>query len=168
MRELILAYQGEMALKGLNRATFESILVKTMRRRLKSLGDFRVYKAQSTMYAEPQDDAAAAHMDEAFERVKKIFGIAAVSRAAVCDKTFDSISATAVEYLRGALEQEALIAGEESDYGLFVKTVDGVTADDANQEWWCFTKGGEMLETGVDSTPIADGDTFEITLTQGY
>ena len=49
MRELILAYQGEMALKGLNRATFESILVKTMRRRLKSLGDFRVYKAQSTM-----------------------------------------------------------------------------------------------------------------------
>ena len=35
MRELILAYQGEMALKGLNRATFESILVKTMRRRLK-------------------------------------------------------------------------------------------------------------------------------------
>ena len=51
------------------------------------------------MYAEPQDDAAAAHMDEAFERVKKIFGIAAVSRAAVCDKTFASISATAVEYL---------------------------------------------------------------------
>ena len=44
----------------------------------------------------------------------------------------------------------------------------GVTADDANQEWWCFTKGGEMLETGVDSTPIADSDTFEITLTQGY
>lgn len=75
---------------------------------------------------------------------------------------------TSEEYLRGALEQEALIAGEESDYGLFVKTVDGVTADDANQEWWCFTKGGEMLETGVDSTPIADGDTFEITLTQGY
>ena len=46
--------------------------------------------------------------------------------------------------------------------------MDGVTADDANQEWWCFTKGGKMLETGVDSTPIADGDTFEITLTQGY
>ena len=117
MRELILAYQGEMALKGLNRATFESILVKTMRRRLKSLGDFRVYKAQSTMYAEPQDDAAAAHMDEAFERVKKIFGIAAVSRAAVCDKTFASISATAVEYLRGALSGAATfkVSAKRSD-----------------------------------------------------
>lgn len=72
------------------------------------------------------------------------------------------------EYLRGALESIDLIAGEESEYGLFVTTVNGITADDANQEWWCFTKGGESLNTGVDSTPIADGDAFEITLTVGY
>ena len=72
------------------------------------------------------------------------------------------------EYLRGALEQENLIAGEESDYGLFVKTVDGETVDDGNQEWWCFTKDGEMLNTGVDSTPIADGEHYEITFTVGY
>ena len=75
------------------------------------------------------------------------------------------------EYLRGALEQEdsgISISGSESEYGLFVTTVDGVTADDSKQQWWCFTKGGEMLNTGVDSTPIADGDTYEITLTEGY
>lgn len=72
------------------------------------------------------------------------------------------------EYLRGALESIDLIAGEESEYGLFVTTVNGITANDANQEWWCFTKGGESLNTGVDSTPIADGDAFEITLTVGY
>jgi hypothetical protein len=75
------------------------------------------------------------------------------------------------EYLRGVLEQEdsgISISGSESEYGLFVTTVDGVTADDSKQQWWCFTKGGEMLNTGVDSTPIADGDTFEITLTEGY
>lgn len=75
------------------------------------------------------------------------------------------------EYLRGALEQEdsgISISGSESEYGLFVTTVDGVTADDSKQQWWCFTKGGEVLNTGVDSTPIADGDTFEITLTEGY
>ena len=72
------------------------------------------------------------------------------------------------EYLRGALESIDLIAGEESEYGLFVTTVNGITADDANQEWWCFTKGSESLNTGVDSTPIADGDAFEITLTVGY
>jgi hypothetical protein len=71
-------------------------------------------------------------------------------------------------YLRGALEQEKLIAGEESAYGLFVKTVDGYTADDAAKEWWRFTKGGADLTTGVDVTPIADGDSFAITLMTGY
>ena len=70
-------------------------------------------------------------------------------------------------YLRGALEQEGLVAGEESEYGLFVKTVDGYTADDSNQEWWCFTKNGESLTTGVDTTPIADGEHCEATLTVG-
>ena len=75
---------------------------------------------------------------------------------------------TDAEFLRGALEQENLVQGEESQYGLFVKTVNGVTADDAQQQWWCFTKGSEMVNTGVDDTPIADGDTFEITLTTGW
>ena len=75
---------------------------------------------------------------------------------------------TDAEYLRQALEEQNLISGTESETGLFVTTVDGVTADDSKQEWWCFTKGGETLMTGVDSTPIADGDTFEITLTTGW
>lgn len=72
------------------------------------------------------------------------------------------------EYLRGALEEQKLIAGDESEYGLFVKTVDGYTVDDSKQEWWCFTKGGESVMTGVDATPIANGDHFEITLKTGY
>ena len=74
---------------------------------------------------------------------------------------------TEAKYLRGALEEEDLIAGEESQYGLFVKTVNGVTIDDAKQQWWCFTKGGEDLFTGVDDTPIADGDTFKLVYTIG-
>lgn len=72
------------------------------------------------------------------------------------------------EYLRGALEDEALIAGSESEYGMYVLTVDGETADEANMEWWCFTAGGEMLMTSVDSTPIADGEAYEITLVVGW
>ena len=75
---------------------------------------------------------------------------------------------TDAENLRGALEQESLIAGDESEYGLFVKTVDGETANDEDQEWWCFTKGGEMLMTGVDDTMIADGESYEATLTVGW
>ena len=85
------------------------------------------------------------------------------------DETSDEFQiTTAQEFLRGALEDEGLIAGDETEYGLFVKTVNGVTADDANQEWWCLTKGGEAVETGVDSTPVTDGDAFEFTLTIGW
>lgn len=72
------------------------------------------------------------------------------------------------EFLRGALEEENLIAGTESEFGLFVTKVAGVEVNAANEEWWCFTKDGEMVMTGVDTTPVADNDHFEITLTVGY
>lgn len=75
---------------------------------------------------------------------------------------------TGSENLRGALEEQNLIAGDDSGATLFVTTVDGYTADAANEEWWCFTKGGEAMMTGVDDTVIADGDKYEITLTVGY
>ena len=83
-------------------------------------------------------------------------------------KTF-KINTDAV-YLRGALDEKKLVAGDESEYGLFVKTVDGETVSDdsAAQEWWCFTKSGESLMTGVDTTPISDGDKYEITFTVGW
>lgn len=75
---------------------------------------------------------------------------------------------TDAENLRGALEQESLIEGSDSEYGLFVETVDGETANMDNQEWWCFTKGGETLMTGVDDTMIADGEHYEATFTVGW
>ena len=67
-------------------------------------------------------------------------------------------------YLGPALEAEGLIEGEKGQYGLFITTVDGVKADDSKNQWWCITKGGEDVYTGADSTPIADGDCFELTL----
>lgn len=75
---------------------------------------------------------------------------------------------TDADNLRSALEQEKLVEGEEGDYGLYVKTVDGETVDDANEEWWCLTKGGEQVNTGVDDTKIADGEAYEFTFTTGY
>lgn len=72
------------------------------------------------------------------------------------------------EMLGAALLDEGLIAGEDSEYGLFVKTVDGITVNDANQEWWCLTIDGETAMTGVDSTPVEDGGKYGFTLTVGY
>lgn len=72
------------------------------------------------------------------------------------------------EFLRGALEQENLVVGTESEYGLFINSIDGITADETKEQWWCFTKNGNALATGVDKTPIKDGDKFEATLKTGY
>lgn len=75
---------------------------------------------------------------------------------------------TDAEYLREALKPLNLLEGTESEYGLYVTTVDGKVADEGKQEWWCFTLGGETINTSVDSTPIKDGDHFEITLKTGW
>ena len=72
------------------------------------------------------------------------------------------------EMLGDALMNEGLLEGEEGEYGLYVKSVGGITADESNQEWWCLTKGGEAVMTGVDSTPVEDGAAYEFTLTVGW
>ncbi len=97
MQEIILVKYGEMALKGLNKST----LVKNIKRRIKSLGRFEITRAQSTIYIKPLEDCA--DVNEAAERLKKVFGIAALCKAAVCEKTFDSIKDTALDYLSDCL-----------------------------------------------------------------
>ena len=89
-----------------------------------------------------------------------------VTHADGSEKEF--VITTAALNLREALEQENLVQGDESEYGLFVTTVDGEGTDSDKQEWWCFTKGGEMMMTGVDDTLIADGDHYEIVFTVGW
>ena len=75
---------------------------------------------------------------------------------------------TDAETLREALEPEGIIEGEDGPYGIYILTVDGETANEAEQQWWCITKGGETLTTGADDTMIADGDKYEITLKTGW
>ncbi len=101
MQEIILVKYGEMALKGLNKSTFENVLVKNIKRRIKSLGRFEITRAQSTIYIKPLEDCA--DVNEAVERLKKVFGIAALCKAVVCEKTFDSIKDTALDYLSDCL-----------------------------------------------------------------
>lgn len=71
-------------------------------------------------------------------------------------------------YLGSALVEGKVVEDNQGAYGLYILTADGETANEGNQEWWQITKGGEKLNTGADSTPIEDGDHFELTLTVGY
>ena len=102
MKEIILIKNGELALKGLNRCTFEDIMIKNIKRRLKDLGKIEVRKAQSAIYIEPKEEDY--DFEEALNRVSLIFGIAAFSRACVCEKSMDDIIAKSVVYLADTLK----------------------------------------------------------------
>ena len=102
MKEIILIKDGELSLKGLNRRNFEDKMVATIRRRLKNLGKVTVERAQSTIYIKPQDDDF--DFTEALDRMGRIFGIAAFSRACVCEKNMDDILKKAPEYLADTLQ----------------------------------------------------------------
>ncbi len=102
-REILLIKNGELALKGLNRHTFEEALMRNLRRRLQRIGSFSVRCAQSTIYIEPKNDEA--DLDEACDCVSRVFGIAGFSRACVTEKSLPAIQRAAVEYLGSELRE---------------------------------------------------------------
>ena len=79
------------------------------------------------------------------------------------DKTVTLTVKTDKTTVGDALLEHGLIAGEESQYGLYVKVVNGMTADyDVDQTYWAFYINGEYAMSGVDSTDIADGATYRL------
>lgn len=70
--------------------------------------------------------------------------------------------------LGDALLENKLIEGEESQYGLYVKKVNGITADyDTDGAYWAFYKGDEYASTGVDGAEITDGEQYSLVYTKG-
>lgn len=102
MKEIILIKLGELVLKGLNRKNFEASLVRNIRHRINKLGNFDIRVAQSTITISPKGDE---DLDEVAEKIGKIFGIAAYSRACVAEKKMDSILAASLEYLADDLNR---------------------------------------------------------------
>lgn len=135
MKEIILVKYGEMALKGLNKKTFEDMLVKNIKRRIKSLGKFICTSAQSTLYITPDSDDI--DLDETMSRIGKIFGIAAFCRACVCEKNFDDIKEKSFDYLSGILPYAKTfkVTAKRSDKNFPMKSPE-----------ICMELGGALLE----------------------
>ena len=95
--EVILCKYGEIVLKGANKQNFESSLIKELRRRASPYGVFKISCRQSTIYVVPQNEFC--DMDGMYEAARRVFGIIAVNRAAVCEKTMESIVETVKNYL---------------------------------------------------------------------
>lgn len=67
-----------------------------------------------------------------------------------------------------ALVAEGLVEGHETEYGLYIDTVNGITADwDADQTYQAFYINGEYATTGIDGTEIVADATYGLTLTKG-
>ncbi len=103
MKEIILIKDGELALKGLNRSTFEDMLVKNIKRRIKEFGSFEIKKSQSTIIVKPLNEDS--DMESAVDEISRVFGIAAYSRAAVTEKDMEKILQVAPVYLKDQLEE---------------------------------------------------------------
>lgn len=71
---------------------------------------------------------------------------------------------TQAEYLLDAVSDMDLLEGEDSEYGLFVTSVDGEEADSDAGEYWMYNCNGEMASYGVETQPIADGDVYDFYL----
>lgn len=100
MKEIVMVKYGEIALKGENKNTFEDMLQKNIKRRLKKLGRFEYDRRQSTIYIKPLDEV---DMDVVVAKLKLVFGIGAIQRCAVFPKDFSAVVEGAKEYLESAL-----------------------------------------------------------------
>lgn len=115
MKEILLCKYGEIVLKGANKRYFEDILCKELRKRAKKHGNFEISRAQSTIYIKPLDDFC--DIDSMYDDAMKVFGLAAIGRAAVCEKDIEDIKRVAREYIPQFLEgkKSFKVDGKRSD-----------------------------------------------------
>ena len=95
--DIVLLKYGESALKGLNKPVFEQKLLSNISRVLEPVGKFSIRKSQSMIYVEPLEENI--DMDEAIERMSKVFGIVNICPAVSCEKDMESIEKTTIECL---------------------------------------------------------------------
>ena len=88
MKEIILVKYGEIILKGLNRSKFEDLLIRTIKKVVGRENIASVRKAQAVIYIEPAENTDS---DALMEKLRKVFGIIFIAKAAVFPKDMDVI-----------------------------------------------------------------------------
>ena len=78
-------------------------------------------------------------------------------------KTITATIHTDAETVGEALSNLEIVRGEDSEFGLYIKTVNGITADyDVDQTYWAFYIDGEYAQTSVDMTAVNDGSVYKL------
>ncbi|PWM47024.1 MAG: tRNA 4-thiouridine(8) synthase ThiI [Clostridiales bacterium] len=96
MKQVILLKLGEVVLKGLNRRKLEDIIIQSAKAAVESMGQSHVFSAQSTIYVSFDGEFDA---DEALDRLSRVFGVVALTKAAVCPPDFEEVKKITQEYL---------------------------------------------------------------------
>ena len=66
-----------------------------------------------------------------------------------------------------ALVALSFISGEEGEFGLYIKTVNGILADyDVNQRYWAFHVNGQLSMVGADSVEFTEGAVYKFVYTR--
>ena len=83
------------------------------------------------------------------------------------DKTVNFTIHTDSATLGEALMEHGLVEGDMGEFGLYIKKVNGILADyDVDQSYWGFYSGGEYMMSGVDTTEISGGESYELIRTK--
>ena len=103
---------------------------------------------------------------DAIYRVNKTLGSGAKTvqvEVKVSGKSVTLTLKTDKATLGDALVEHSLVEGDQGAYGLYVKKVNGITADyDVDKSYWGFYKNGQYMMTGIDLTSISDGEHYEL------
>ena len=103
MDRIILGRIGEIALKGLNRSTFEHRLAANMHKAISDLGAAQIHWSQSRYFVEPENDDF--DFDTAVKRLSGVFGLVSISPAWVMDTEAELFFAKAVEVAQACVRE---------------------------------------------------------------
>ena len=138
MDRVILARIGEIALKGLNRCTFEQRLARNMKAALSNCGPCKVRWSQSRYFVEPESEDF--QFDKAMEMLSGVFGLVSISPAYVTTSEYENISSLAKEVAAKAMQ-----TGKEK-YTFKIETKRGLKTFPMKSPEISAEIGGDLLE----------------------
>ena len=138
MDRVILARIGEIALKGLNRCTFEQRLARNMKAALSDCGPCKVRWSQSRYFVEPESEDF--QFDKAMEMLSGVFGLVSISPAYVTTSEYENISSLAKEVAAKAMQ-----TGKEK-YTFKIETKRGLKTFSMKSPEISAEIGGDLLE----------------------
>lgn len=105
MDKVISVSLGEIVLKGLNRKYFENKLIDNIKRALKGLGDYSIYKEQGKIYIEGLESVE----QTVINRLTKIFGIIYVSPCIRTSTDLEDIKKASIKLLNEKINEEEIV-----------------------------------------------------------